>query len=92
MTWPNVARCQGIRCDRIRVIRIQLMIHSRKAEHNRITKGSFHFDTIHECEIMDELSSSLSREIFLLKEELKEQEERIEGIWENEVMEQMYEL
>lgn len=90
MIWRSTVRCQGVRCDRIRVIRMQLMIHASKAEHNRKTKGVFHFDTIHEMEIVEELSSALSRELYTAEIEKTEEEERVALLWENDISEKMY--
>lgn len=83
------AYTNNFRCDRIRVIRLRLIIHARRAEHSRIAKGSQHFDTIHAFEIVDELVSSLNREIQMQKEDETEMLERMSDVWEKDIMDRI---
>lgn len=63
------------RQDRIRVIRIRIHMHRQMAKHNLVTKGSHHFDTIHEIGIIEELSATLHDELNKLRDDMEVERE-----------------
>lgn len=78
------------RTNRIRNIRLKLIIHTRRAEYNRNVKGITHHDTVHEWGIVEELSARLSKEIQILESEIEAQEEKKQNSWDHDIMEKQY--
>lgn len=84
------------RIERVRVLRIHLCMHRQMARHNMLVKGPHHFDTIHELDVLEELSAALHDEIGLLKAEQEEQkdkewEQRLDA-WDVVVMTKMFDI
>lgn len=80
------------RQERIRMIRLKLVVHTRLAEYNQNLKGMAHSDTAHEWGVVEELSSQLSRELRRLGDELEECLDEQMGVLDTEVMENSYDL
>lgn len=80
------------RTDRIRTIRLKLIVHKRLAKHNEIIKGDTHIDTIHEWDVVEELSVKLSKELRLLQADIEDYEEKKINSWDIDIMEREYDV
>lgn len=90
MSLGLVQNCVKYRNNRIRSIRLKLIIHTRRAEYNVNLKGETHHDTVHEWGIVEELSARLSKELLLLETELEAYEEKKQNSWDYVMMEKCY--
>lgn len=78
------------RFERIKILRIHICIHQHMMQRDMLLKGPYHFDTIHELEVVEELSSSLHDE--LEKLEIEHNEEKMQQLdgWDTIMMTKIY--
>lgn len=89
---PYIVNSPMNRHERIKTLRIKIILHRRMARHNMTIKGPEHYDTIHEWGIVEELSAALSNEIQLHDIELDAQKRRKHDGWDMDIMDRSYEL
>ncbi len=88
----HVASSPMNRHERIRALRIKIIIHRRIARHNIVSKGLNHHDSVHELGVVEELSSKLSNEMYLHNIELDAQNKRKHDSWDIEIMDVYYDI
>ena len=80
------------RQERIKSLRIKMFAHRRMARQNAIVKGPYHFDTVYQWDIVEELSAKLADEIYLMKmEEEAKKGDTYDG-WDDKVMDRSYDV
>ena len=80
------------RHERIRSLRIKLIVHRRMARHNTLIRGPEHYDVIYHWDVVEELSATLSNELRLLEIELENQKKRHYDGWDIGIMNKSYEI
>ncbi len=91
-----VTKALRTRLERVRVLRVHLCMRRQQARHNMLVKGPFHFDTIYELDVLEELSAALHDELGKLKAEQEEEKDRelafLEDGWDTTVMMKKFNL
>jgi len=89
---PFIVNSPMNRHERIRSLRIKIIVHRRMARHNTIIRGPEHYDAMYHWDVVEELSATLSNELRLLEIELENQKKRHYDGWDIGVMNKSYEI
>lgn len=80
------------RCERIKNLRIKLLLHSNIAKQSGYIKGEHHFDTIYYRDIVEELSAAIANERRLIEMDMEIETQSKHDSWDITMMEKNYEL
>lgn len=78
--------------ERIKVLRTKVILHREIAKQSLAANGLYHYDTIHNYDVLEELYAKLHSELRKMQIEQETQRSRKEAGWDICMMNRSYEI